>query len=307
MPEERMLETGLIFDIQRTSLHDGPGIRTTVFFKGCPLHCLWCHNPESRSFKPQVSFNEEKCVHCLTCVEVCEHGAQLVENARHFMAHDLCQACGSCVADCPQEALTLIGEVWTVGQVVAEVERDFDFYKSSGGGVTLSGGEPMGQFEFARAILQACRERGIQTCLETSGFASQNKFVQILPLTDIFLFDYKATQPDEHRAWTGVSNAQILSNLDFLYNQGAAIILRCALIPGVNDSLDHLTGIANLTHQYPHLLGVELMPYHDLGKAKGLRLGEAYALEQVKTADAATQQGWLETLAGLGCHKAVLG
>jgi glycyl-radical enzyme activating protein len=307
MPEECMLETGLIFDIQRTSLHDGPGIRTTVFFKGCPLHCLWCHNPESRSFKPQVSFNEEKCVHCLTCVEVCEHGAQLVENGRHIMAHDLCLACGSCVADCPQGALTLIGEAWTVGRVVAEVGRDFYFYKSSGGGVTLSGGEPMGQFKFARAILQACRERGIHTCLETSGFASQKMYVQLLPLTDIFLFDYKATQSGAHRAWTGVSNAQILSNLDFLYNQGAAIILRCPLIPGVNDNLDHLAGIASLAHKYPRLLGIELMPYHDLGKAKGLRLGEEYPLEHVKTADAATQQGWLETLAGLGCDKAVLG
>jgi pyruvate formate lyase activating enzyme len=155
--------------------------------------------------------------------------------------------------------------------------------------------------------LQACQERGIHTCLETSGFASQRRYAQVLPLTDIFLFDYKAAQPSAHQAWTGVSNVQILSNLDFLSSQGAAIMLRCPLIPGVNDSLDHLKGIANLGYKYPNLLGIELMPYHDLGKTKGQRLGEAYPLEHVKTADAATQQGWLETLAGLGCDKAVMG
>jgi pyruvate formate lyase activating enzyme len=302
-----MTKTGLIFDIQRTSLHDGPGIRTTVFFKGCPLNCLWCHNPESRSYQPEVSFNWEKCVSCFSCVEACEHGAHQIQDSNHIMAHALCVACGTCLPYCTHDALKMIGEEWTVEQVMAEVERDIDFYENSGGGITLSGGEPMGQFNFAFEILQACREQGIHTCIETSGFAPQRKFLDILPLTDLFLFDYKVTQTDAHQKLIGVPNDRILANLKFLYDQGAAIILRCPLIPGVNDSLEHLKGIAAIEREYPDLVGVELMAYHDLGRDKGLRLGQDYALEGLQTASEATKQAWLESLLTLGCERAVIG
>ena len=302
-----MTKTGLIFDIQRTSLHDGPGIRTTVFFKGCPLQCLWCHNPESRSYKPQVSFNWEKCVSCLSCVDACEHGAHQVADGSHIMAHALCVACGTCLPYCTHDALKMIGEEWTVEQIMSEVERDIDFYENSGGGITLSGGEPMGQFEFAMEILQACRERGIHTCVETSGFALQRRYREILPLVDLFLFDYKATKPQAHQKLIGVPNERILSNLDFLYHQRAAIILRCPLIPDVNDTPEHMEGIANISEKYPDLLGVELMAYHDLGRDKGLRLGQEYPLMGVKTADKTTQQVWLDSLAMLGCERVVVG
>ena len=165
----------------------------------------------------------------------------------------------------------------------------------------------MGQFNFAVEILEACRERGIHTCVETSGFAPQRKFLDILPLTDLFLFDYKVTQTDAHQNLVGVPNDRILANLKFLYHQGAAIILRCPLIPGVNDSIEHLEGIAAIVRQYPDLVGVELMAYHDLGRDKGLRLGQDYALEGVQTASEATKQAWLESLLTLGCERAVIG
>ena len=302
-----MTKTGLIFDLQRTSLHDGPGIRTTVFFKGCPLECLWCHNPESRSYKPEVSFNWEKCVNCLSCVKHCEHGAHQVEDANHVMIHALCVACGTCLPYCAHDALKKIGDEWSVEQVMAEVERDFDFYENSGGGITLSGGEPMGQFKFAVEILRACRERGIHTCVETSGFAPHLKFQEILPLVDLFLFDYKVTESASHQKLIGVSNDLIHQNLDYLYHQGAAIILRCPLVPGVNDTPVHLEGIGKISEMYPNLQGIELMAYHDLGKEKGLRLGQDYPLEGVKNADEATKKNWLETLATLGCERAVIG
>jgi pyruvate formate lyase activating enzyme len=190
---------------------------------------------------------------------------------------------------------------------ISQCSRGFFFYQNSGGGITLSGGEPMGQFGFALAILQACRERGIHTCIETNGFAPQRKYSEILPFTDIFLFDYKTTGSAAHQNLTWVRNDRILSNLEYLYRQGPAIVLRCPLIPGVNDTPEHFDGIAKIARKYPDLQGIELMAYHDYGKDKGLRLGQEYLLKGVQTADDATQQGWLKALAALGCEKAVIG
>jgi glycyl-radical enzyme activating protein len=301
------LSKGLVFDIQRTSLHDGPGIRTTVFFKGCPLECLWCHNPESKSYKPQVAFNWEKCVNCFACVDACEHGAHQVEDGSHSMAHALCAACGTCLPYCTHDALKLIGEERSVAEIMAEVEPDIDYYVNSGGGVTLSGGEPMGQFDFAIAILQACRALSIHTCVETGGFAPQKKYQQILPLVDLFLFDYKVTESGSHQRLVGVPNERILANLDYLYQQGAAIILRCPLVPGVNDTPEHLAGIAHIAQKYPNLKAIELMAYHDLGRDKGLRVGLEYPLAGIASASEETKQEWLGKLAELGCEKAVMG
>ncbi len=244
---------------------------------------------------------------CLACTEACEHDAHQIEDGSHIMVHTLCVACGTCLPYCTEDALKIIGEEWSVEQIMAEVERDIDFYEHSGGGITLSGGEPMGQFSFAVEILQACRERGIHTCVETSGFAPQRKYQEILPLVDLFLFDYKATETAAHQNLISVPNQRIRSNLDFLYHQGAAIILRCPLIPGVNDTPEHLAGIANISQEYPNLEGIEIMAYHDLGRDKGLRLGQEYPLKGVATADKATQQLWLESLAALGCEQAVIG
>lgn len=190
---------------------------------------------------------------------------------------------------------------------MAEVIRDADYYDNSGGGVTLTGGEPLGQPGFALAILRACRELGIHTCLETSGFAPRRQYSQVLPFTDLFLFDYKAADSAVHQRLTGVSNQRILDNLDYLYRQGAAIILRCPLIPGINDSQEHLQGISQLSAKYPGLYGIELMAYHDMGKQKSARLGEVYALDGVRTAGEEVKQGWTEQLAELGCKRVTIG
>ena len=306
MSEELTKLTGIVFDIQRTSLHDGPGIRTTVFFKGCPLRCLWCHNPESMVLEPELSFNQDKCVECLTCVQVCPHGAQQVIDGRHHFDRDACIVCGKCVPECVHGALSIVGEETTVEDVMVEVEADFDFYKYSGGGMTLSGGEPMLQVDFSMALLKAAQDKGIHTCMETCGIASQERYAKITPYVDLFLFDYKGTDPDLHREHTGVSNERILANLEFLYNK-AQISLRCPLVPGVNDGFSHLQGIAELSAKYPDLEAVEIMAYHEFGRDKGPRVGREIQLESINTADDEIKNTWLETLADLGCKRVVIG
>lgn len=295
---------GIVFDVQRCSLRDGPGIRTTVFLKGCSLNCLWCHNPESISPKPELSFDAEMCVHCLACVAACPHGAQQASESQHVLARDLCRACGACVAECAYGALKMVGELMSVEAVLREVEKDSAYYHRSGGGITLSGGEPMVQFDFALALLRAAKARGIHTCVETNGFAPQARYEQTLPHVDLFLFDYKATDPERHQTLTGVTNEMILANLDFLYRRGASIVLRCPLVPGINDARPHLAGIAALASRYQNLAGIEIMPYHEMGREKGRRVGRKPALPNLKTTSEETKASWLETLRDLGCARA---
>jgi pyruvate formate lyase activating enzyme len=299
--------TGMVFDLQRCSLYDGPGIRTTVFLKGCPLRCIWCHNPEAMAFRAQVSFNAEACAHCFACVDVCPNGAQQRVGDRHVLDYALCQACGQCVEVCPNDALRLIGQRQSVEAILEEVERDRRYYASSGGGLTLSGGEPMAQFPFTLALLQAAKARDLHTCLETCGFAPVDKYAQVLPYVDVFLFDYKATDPVRHVDYTGVSNEMIRSSFDFLYQQGAAIVLRCPLIPGLNDTPDHLAGIAHMAAAHPRLLGIELMAYHDLGVDKARQIGLMPMLTDIPTADETVKAGWLASLRDLGCDRVQIG
>jgi len=297
-----MVTAGIIFDIQRCSLRDGPGIRTTVFLKGCPLRCVWCHNPEAISPQPELGFRADKCTQCQTCLQVCTHNVHSFSDGKHLLDRSACQTCGDCVASCLQNALQIIGRSMTAEEVLAEVERDRAYYDHSGGGVTLSGGEPMRQFNFSLGLLRLSRERGLHTCLETSGYAPQEQYHQLLPLVDLFLFDIKATDPAKHKALTGVPNARILSNLDFLLGAGSQVILRCPLVPGVNDDPGHLQGIAALAKRYPGLAGVELMAYHDMGRDKAAQVGREPALVGVRTADEEVKQSWLSALAGLGCQ-----
>ena len=299
--------TGLVFDIQRFALHDGPGIRTTVFLKGCPLSCLWCHNPESRSFRRQLSFDEDRCTHCLHCVDVCNTGALEVVDERLVVHHDLCDGCGGCVDRCPYDALAVIGGEKTVDQVIAEVEKDRAYYQRSGGGLTISGGEPLAQPGFTVALLRRAKEAGIHTCLDTSGAVHPRRIQEALPYVDVFLYDYKATPESAHVRLTGVSNELVLENLEYLYQKGANIILRCPLIPGVNDSTRHLKGIARLSRKYPNLLDVQLMAYHNMGKDKAHRLGMAYPLREHPSAGETDKERWLWTLVAHGCDRAVLG
>jgi glycyl-radical enzyme activating protein len=302
-----MTFTGMVFDIQRSSLHDGPGIRTSVFLKGCPLRCVWCHNPESQSTSKEISFRLESCAACGECVKICQNGAHRIVDGIHIYDRSLCQQCGDCVETCLYEALKLAGQERTVDEVMAVVLRDRPFYDQSGGGLTITGGEPMLQEEFTLALLKAARSYDLHTCLDTCGWASQRAYERLLPFVDLFLFDYKATDPEGHKELTGVSNELIISNLDFLVRQGASIQMRCPLVPGVNDSPGHLEGIASLSRRYPGLVGIDLMAYHNIGNAKYERYGLKNPLPGLKTTPEATKEGWLKTLHSLGCDKAVLG
>lgn len=308
MSKEKNLKVkGIVFDIQRCSIHDGPGIRTTVFLKGCPLSCKWCHNPESWSFNPELMFNQHKCISCLDCIDSCPVQAHTVVDNQHFFNRDLCIACGNCVKSCFNDALEIKGKKMQVAQVLEEVKKDLEYYQSSGGGLTLSGGEALVQFEFTYALLTEAKKLGIHNCIETSGFLQQKYLKEILSVTDLFLFDYKATDDELHQELTGVSNKMILENLDYLYQQGANIILRCPLIPGVNDSEKHLRGIALVAEKYPSLKGIEIMAYHNLGVEKNIRLGREANYQEKDNTDQEQKERWLAALKKYGCKKVKIG
>ena len=270
---------GRVFDIQRFSTHDGPGIRTTVFLKGCPLRCLWCHNPEGLSPDRQLSFSPEKCIGCGDCVALCPNHVHRLEPSGegvvHVLDRDRCRLCGACASACVAGATEMVGRDLSVADVLREVLEDRAFYGPSGGGLTLSGGEPMLQFDFTAALLRAAKEQGLHCCVETSGFAPPRHFESLLGLVDLVLYDYKETDPERHIEYTGVPNDLILENLRGLYAWGAKIALRCPIIPGCNDRDDHFAGIAALARQMPNLEGIDLVPYHPLGRGKIERLGLA--------------------------------
>jgi glycyl-radical enzyme activating protein len=296
-------QKGMIFDILRGSIYDGPGVRTTVFFKGCALRCIWCHNPESWSTEPQLFYNQEKCVHCLACISYCPTGAQQASGGRHIVKFELCIACGKCIKACNFNALQITGYQFDANSILEEIKRDKNFYDTSGGGVTLSGGEPLLQKTIVWDLLKKCRENDIHTCVETSGFIQRGILKDILPLVDIFLFDYKCTDSRRHKELTGVPNDLILANLDYLYMQGAEIILRCPMVPGVNDSWEHLKGIAELEAKYPRLKGIEILSYHNMGVSKGNSIGATVKLQDIKTVDQAKKDEWAKTFHELNCQK----
>lgn len=295
---------GIVVDIQRFALHDGPGIRTTVFLKGCPLRCIWCHNPESQWAKPQYSFDYNLCRRCLREGHDCPNGVALAGDA---ITHDRLLINPATFAACPFDAAQTMGRAMTVEQVMAEVAGDVAYYRRSGGGLTISGGEPMAQFPFTLALARGARQAGIHVCLDTCGQAPQAQYAEILPYVDLFLYDYKATDLAEHKRLTGLGNELILANLEFLIAQGAKVVLRCPLVPGVNDSDGHLAGIAAVAARYPVLQGVEIMAYHDFGSHKALRVGQQPGLTGLSTADEEQKCRWLERLRALGCDRAVIG
>jgi len=278
-PTSAPVPTGLVFDIQRFSLYDGPGIRTTVFLKGCPLHCPWCHNPESVAPRRELLFSPAQCVHCGACVAVCPTDAHYFTPTGtpvggHLLDRDACVICGACAQVCPSKALEICGRERTVDDVMAVVLRDLGYYKDSGGGLTLSGGEPLLQPAFTLALLTAAKTAGLHTAVETSGFTAWHHLEAIRPVTDLFLFDIKETDPSLHAAVIGVPLKPILDNLRWLASAGARIVLRLPIIPGYNDRPDHIEAVVRLAHSLPTLAGVDLLPYHRLGRGKRALLGQ---------------------------------
>ena len=263
---------GLVFNIQRFSVHDGPGIRTNVFLSGCPLRCLWCHNPEGQKCAPALAFLPEKCVGCGACAAVCPQNAHVFAEGEHRIDRSRCLACGKCAAACLYGALEQFGRRMDADEVVRQVERDAPFF-ADGGGVTLTGGEPMAQFDFALSLAKAFCENGIDVCMETSGYAPWEHFAAIAPYISRFLFDVKLTDDTLHKTYTGVPFSPIWENLKRLDALGAKIVLRCPIIPGVNDNTDHLSAVAALAGTLRHLTEIDLEPYHPLGIGKCHRLG----------------------------------
>ena len=265
--------TANVFDIQRFSVHDGPGIRTTVFFAGCPLRCAWCHNPESQRADSELLCHSHRCLGCNACVEVCPTGAHTITTDGHAMDRTVCVSCMRCAAACRYEALEAAGRDVTVGEVLADIFCDRSFYEASGGGVTLSGGEPTAQPRFSEALLLACRAAGLHTAMETCLYCSPDVLARLSACTDLFLVDWKCENDALHRHYTGVSNALIRENLSRLCKIGARVVLRCPLIPSVNLTEEHYDGIVALANAYPNIERIDLEPYHPMGVGKSLSLG----------------------------------
>jgi pyruvate formate lyase activating enzyme len=292
--------TGMVFDIQKFSIHDGPGIRTTVFLKGCPLRCLWCHNPESQESGLEISLIPSKCIGCGYCFKACPLSNHVMEASGERIFHRArCQRCGICAEKCYAGAIELIGREMSVEEVLADVEKDRPFYETSGGGMTLSGGEPLFQFDFTRALLREAKRRELHTCIETCGFAPFELLEQLVPFVDLFLYDCKETDPVRHREYTGVPREVIVENLVRLDRLGAKTVLRCPIVPGLNARDDHLAGIAALANRLDNIREVHIMPYNPLGKSKHERFGKDSPMESGAFPDAGMVDAWVAKVADL--------
>jgi len=269
--EESAGPSGVIFNVMRFSVHDGPGIRTTVFLKGCPLHCAWCHNPEGQSFEPDLMLFEERCRHCGDCVPVCPNQG-IGDPAVGLHVPDECDACGTCVEVCVAGARELAGRRVTVSELLEEIEKDIVFFEESGGGVTLSGGEPAAQPRFAEALLAGCRARGIHTILDTCGLAAPEVFARVSAQTDLVLYDLKLMGAEAHRRFTGAGNDVILRNLEALAATAKPILVRFPMVPGVNDGEEELAAMTGFLRRIG-LRDVDLLPWHSIGREKYKRLG----------------------------------
>lgn len=263
---------GIIFEIEKFAVHDGPGIRSVVFLKGCPLHCIWCHNPESWQLKPELLYLAEKCLGCGQCVAVCPNHCHAVDSAGHRIDRFKCNGCGRCAGVCPVHALEVSGTVFELEEGLDHLMQDKIFYDTSGGGVTLSGGEPLVQFEFTFALLEKLKQQQVHTCIETCGSAPWNRIELLLPLVDLWLWDVKA-QPGQYRELTGGDPRLIFGNLRKLDASGSSIVLRCPLIPGVNDTASHLRFIADTANSLKQIREIHIEPYHPLGENKRVHLG----------------------------------
>lgn len=272
---------GLLLDIKRLSVHDGPGIRSTVFLKGCPLRCHWCHNPESVSAKPEIGFVERRCVGCGKCAEACPSGAHRFQDAAHLFLRERCSACGRCVEACLAGAVELHGSEASVENVAAAVLEDKTFYEQSGGGCTVSGGEPLLQPEFCAALFKLLRQEGVHCAIDTSGAVAWKAFEAVMPFTDLFLHDLKHCDERRHREQVGASNRQILDNLKRLSERGVPIEIRVPTIPGFNADRESMEAIGSFLAGLKNLVGVKLLPYHR-SRAKYEAAGHAETMSHVE-------------------------
>ncbi|MBC7348988.1 MAG: glycyl-radical enzyme activating protein [Candidatus Aminicenantes bacterium] len=264
----------LIFDLKRYAVHDGPGIRLNVFFKGCPLHCLWCHNPEGVAFEPELMLMPNRCARCGDCLRACGYGALSQDQEGQVQAdRSRCTLCGDCVEACQREAIALVGREMTVDEIVTEAEKERVFFEQSGGGVTLTGGEPLAQPALAEALIDSLKQRGIQVALDTSGYASKEVFLRLAGKADLILFDLKIMDEKKHQQHTGVSNRPILENLKALETAGRPVWVRFPLIPGVNDDDQNLEAMADFLSDLKAVRQLSVLPYHKGGVEKFQRLG----------------------------------
>ena len=275
------MPTGLVSNIQRYSLHDGPGIRTTVFLKGCPLSCLWCHNPENGASHTEIMTVESRCVRCGECSDTCPSGLLSDRGTIGQGNGAPCRLCGACVEACPTGARQMVGKRMTVEEVMAEIRKDAIFYEDSGGGVTFSGGEPLAQPAFLQALVESCAACGIRTALDTCGFAPTGRLLAVAAVVDLVLYDIKSADDVRHTRFTGVSNRLILNNLRILGQAHGNIWLRIPVIPGLNDTEEELDAMARLAASVGGVRQINLLPYHRTATAKFQRMGRANELADV--------------------------
>jgi pyruvate formate lyase activating enzyme len=297
----------MIFDIQKYAIHDGPGIRTTVFFKGCPLHCWWCQNPEGQDPKPELIYRKSRCIDCGECAKNCPQEAISLVAEHVSINRENCVLCDNCSRACPSDALSIAGEQMSVKEILEEIEKDITFFNESGGGVTFSGGEPLLQHDFLNTLLIECKERDIHTIVQTCGFAPYEVVDRMRDNVDLFLYDIKIMDDGKHRKYTGASNGQILENLKKLAENGSSIVVSFPIIPGINDDEKNVTRIAQFIRPLPNIEQVNLLPYHRAGIEKYKNLGKPYKLDRIQPPSDQRIKSIKEKIEGFGIRVGVGG